>query len=236
MSARSIMEAVKQSDKQGPRNIALLGSTGSIGTQTLEIARLFPGKINIAALAAHRNISLLAVQAEEFKPQTVVVGDESLYLELKSKLSHLPIEVLAGQEGLKAAASMPVVETVVAAVVGFAGLASVGTASPPIVLLRWPGIHVLGMTSHGNPPCIPARAGKGVGLRTQRATTTGFLCLIDSAQGWRRRYRSIAGRWRGHGFPVGAGCPADNERCQSAPVLGERRLRVCQVAAMRRVQ
>ncbi len=107
------------------RQLAVLGSTGSIGTQTLDIVRLFPDKIKIAALAANRNVELLAAQAEEFEPQCIVIGDPACYAELKARVAQLPVKVLAGEEGLNAAASLAEVHTVVAALVGFAGLASV---------------------------------------------------------------------------------------------------------------
>ncbi|MEM8488335.1 MAG: 1-deoxy-D-xylulose-5-phosphate reductoisomerase [Bacteroidota bacterium] len=108
-----------------PRQIAVLGSTGSIGTQTLEIVRLFPDKLQVCALAANRNVALLAEQAAEFRPACVVIGDASCYEALKEQVAHLPVEVLVGAKGLDAAARMPEVHTVVAALVGFAGLASV---------------------------------------------------------------------------------------------------------------
>ena len=86
------------------RNIAVLGSTGSIGTQTLEIVRLFPDRLRVCALAAHSNVDLLVTQAAEFLPAVIVVGDEARYGEVKQKAAHLPVEVLAGQKGLAAAA------------------------------------------------------------------------------------------------------------------------------------
>lgn len=108
-----------------PREIAVLGSTGSIGTQTLDIVRLFPDKLRVRALAANRNVELLAEQAEEFRPACVVIGDADYYKSLKDRVAHLPVEVLVGGDGLDRAASLPEVHTVVAALVGFAGLASV---------------------------------------------------------------------------------------------------------------
>lgn len=107
------------------RDIAVLGSTGSIGTQTLDIVRLFPEKLNISVLAAHSNVDLLVVQAKEFLPAYIVIGDADKYAEVKERVGQLPIKVLAGEAGLNVAAALPEVHTVVAAVVGFAGLASV---------------------------------------------------------------------------------------------------------------
>ncbi|MFK7845777.1 MAG: 1-deoxy-D-xylulose-5-phosphate reductoisomerase, partial [Rhodothermales bacterium] len=107
------------------RDIAVLGSTGSIGTQTLDIVRLFPEKLNVTVLAAHSNVDLLIAQAKEFLPAYIVIGDEARYAAVKQRVGQLPIKVLAGEEGLNIAAALPEVHTVVAAVVGFAGLASV---------------------------------------------------------------------------------------------------------------
>ena len=105
--------------------LSILGSTGSIGTQTLDIVRLFPEKLKVRALSAHRNIELLVQQALEFQPNCVVVGDEALYKEVSDALAGRGIKIFAGQKGLKEAAALEEIDTVVAAVVGFAGLESV---------------------------------------------------------------------------------------------------------------
>src|SRR6056297_2340597 len=105
-----------------PRGLAVLGATGSIGTQTLEIVRLFPEKFRIVALTAHANAKLLAEQAREFRPELVVIGDERRASKLRDALGDLPVRVLVGAEGMEAAATAEGVDTVVAAVVGFAGL------------------------------------------------------------------------------------------------------------------
>lgn len=107
------------------KHLAVLGSTGSIGTQTLEIVRLFPERLNVFALAAHRNIALLAEQVREFRPAFAVVADPALYDDFRHAVGDVPVEVLAGKEGLKAVARQQEVDTVVAAIVGFAGLSSV---------------------------------------------------------------------------------------------------------------
>ena len=105
--------------------LAILGSTGSIGTQTLEIVRLFPDKLKVYALSAHKNLDLLIQQALEFKPHCIAIGEELLYNAAVEALSGTGIMVHAGPEGLKRVASSEGVDTVVAAVVGFAGLESV---------------------------------------------------------------------------------------------------------------
>lgn len=103
----------------------MLGSTGSIGTQTLEVVRLFPERFRIAALTAGRNAELLAAQARAFRPSLVVIGDASQVPALREALDGTGIRVLGGQEGLQVAATLPEVDTVVAALVGAAGLTSV---------------------------------------------------------------------------------------------------------------
>lgn len=107
------------------QRLAVLGSTGSIGTQTLEIVRLFPDRFQIRALTARRNASLLAEQAREFRPECVVICDEDGRRLLEEDLAGEDIRILYGDEGLCEAAALTDVDTVVAALVGFAGLQSV---------------------------------------------------------------------------------------------------------------
>jgi len=101
----------------------VLGSTGSIGTQTLEIARLFPDKIRILALTAGKNADLLIRQAQLFNPQMVAIGDEAQYEYVRGALHGRPIKVVAGSKGIEEAAIHPNANLVVAAMVGYAGLA-----------------------------------------------------------------------------------------------------------------
>lgn len=102
-------------------NISILGSTGSIGTQTLDVVREIGG-IKVTALTAGSNIDLLEVQAKEFKPELVCVMDENKALELKKRLSGSNIDVLSGMDGLIAAATISSADTVVNSVVGNIGL------------------------------------------------------------------------------------------------------------------
>ncbi len=106
----------------GPRGLAILGSTGSIGTQTLEIVRLFPERFRVVALTAHTNADLLAEQAAAFRPDIAVIGDAARAEAVRRALSSTDVRVLVGDAGLEAAATDEAVDTVVAAVVGFAGL------------------------------------------------------------------------------------------------------------------
>ncbi len=102
-------------------NLAILGSTGSIGTQTLEVVRAL-GTISVRALGAGRNIDLLEKQIREFRPAFACVADERLAAELKTKVADTETEVLAGEKGMEFLAEEPGSDTVVAAIVGFAGL------------------------------------------------------------------------------------------------------------------
>lgn len=101
--------------------ISVLGSTGSIGRQTLRIAREYKG-ISIEAMSAHSNIDLLEKQAREFKPSLVCVTDKDKARDLKIKLADTDIKVVSGSEGLIEAAVADGVKTVVTAVVGISGL------------------------------------------------------------------------------------------------------------------
>ena len=100
--------------------ISILGSTGSIGTQTLEVAAACG--IPVAALAAHRNVVLLERQARAFRPKLVAAADEAAAADLKLRLRDTDIQVVSGDEGVLEAASLDAADTVVTAMVGIAGL------------------------------------------------------------------------------------------------------------------
>jgi 1-deoxy-D-xylulose-5-phosphate reductoisomerase len=104
------------------KQIAILGSTGSIGTQTLDVVRQYPEAFSVYALSAHRSIDLLIKQALEFNPAVVCIADETYYRPLCEALSDLPIRVLAGEKALAEMVTMPAIDVVVAAMVGYAGL------------------------------------------------------------------------------------------------------------------
>lgn len=103
------------------KNISILGSTGSIGTQTLEVVRAYPD-IKVKALTANSNTELLEEQAREFKPKLVCVTDEKKAKDLKFKLLDTDIKVVSGKSGLIDAATISGADTVVTAVVGISGL------------------------------------------------------------------------------------------------------------------
>jgi 1-deoxy-D-xylulose-5-phosphate reductoisomerase len=103
------------------KTISILGSTGSIGTSTLDIISKNQAAFELAAITANKNISLLIEQCLEFRPKLAVIGDETLYLELKSALSGTDIEVAAGEAALIDAGAYPS-DFLMAGIVGAAGL------------------------------------------------------------------------------------------------------------------
>ncbi|MCH5330300.1 MAG: 1-deoxy-D-xylulose-5-phosphate reductoisomerase [Alistipes sp.] len=105
-----------------PQKLAILGSTGSIGVQTLDIVRSHPEQFEVVTLTAHRNWQLLAQQAREFDADSAVIADESLYPQLKEALAHTDIKVYAGSEAVVQAVENSTVDTVVNALVGYAGM------------------------------------------------------------------------------------------------------------------
>ncbi len=104
-----------------PRRISILGSTGSVGCNTVDLLRRDPGAFEVTALTARSNVALLAEQAREFHPRLVVIADESLYGALKEALSGTNVAVAAGADALVEAASLDS-DLVMAAIVGAAGL------------------------------------------------------------------------------------------------------------------
>ena len=104
------------------KQIAILGSTGSIGTQTLDVVRQHRSEFAVYALTAHRSVEMLIEQALEFNPAVVCIADETCYPRLRDALSDLPIKVMAGEKALEEIVTMPAIDVVVAAMVGYAGL------------------------------------------------------------------------------------------------------------------
>lgn len=106
----------------GKKHIAILGSTGSIGTQTLNVIRRHPDLFEAEVLVAGSNASLLIEQALEFKPNMVVIADKAKYSEVSEALKATDVKVFAGEGSVCDAVAMDCVDIVVAAIVGFAGL------------------------------------------------------------------------------------------------------------------
>ena len=104
------------------KKIAILGSTGSIGTQALQVIEEHPDLYEAYALTANNQVELLAEQARKFKPAVVVIANEAKYLQLKEMLSDLPIQVYAGSDALCDVVQATSIDVVLASMVGYAGL------------------------------------------------------------------------------------------------------------------
>jgi 1-deoxy-D-xylulose-5-phosphate reductoisomerase len=113
-----------QQTEKGPKRIAVMGSTGSIGTQALEVIRENPSHFEAEVLVAHSNADLLIQQAIEFKPNAVVICDESKYQQVKEALFSHDVKVYAGEASIEQIVEMETIDMVLAAIVGYAGLAS----------------------------------------------------------------------------------------------------------------
>jgi len=105
-----------------PERIALLGSTGSIGTQALDIISKYPDKFDVEVLVAGNNIDLLLQQAYMFWPDSVVIANPDQYLKLKDSLSGTKIKVYAGNEAMEEAVTSSTVDVVIASIVGYSGV------------------------------------------------------------------------------------------------------------------
>ncbi len=104
------------------RAIAILGSTGSIGTQALEVIAQHPHEFEVEVLTAQNNATLLIEQAKKFIPNAVVIGKEELYNEVKDALLPLGIKVFAGENALASIVEMDTIDLVITALVGYSGL------------------------------------------------------------------------------------------------------------------
>ena len=114
--------SIKPQTAPEPRSLTILGSTGSIGCNTLDLIERHPDDYRVVALTAYNSAEMLAEQARRLRPELVVIGDERHYGDLKSALAGLEVEVAAGPQALIEAAMRPA-EWVMAAIVGAAGLA-----------------------------------------------------------------------------------------------------------------
>ncbi|SEJ35550.1 1-deoxy-D-xylulose 5-phosphate reductoisomerase [Cyclobacterium xiamenense] len=104
------------------KRVAILGSTGSIGTQALEVIQQHPEKFQAEVLTAQNNKELLIEQAIQFQPNAVVIGNEGLYQEVTQRLSAYPIKVYTGQDAIASIVEMDSIDIVLTALVGYAGL------------------------------------------------------------------------------------------------------------------
>lgn len=104
------------------KRIAILGSTGSIGKQALEVISAYPDYFQVEVLTANSNAKLLISQARKFEPNAVVIADETKYSEVKNALTDLPIKVYAGSNAINQIVEMEEIDMVLSAMVGFSGL------------------------------------------------------------------------------------------------------------------
>lgn len=109
-------------DNQEKRHIAILGSTGSIGTQALEVIKANQDKFSVEVLTAQNNADLLIAQSREFNPNVVVIANEDLYEKVKAALDPLDIKVYTGQKSLTSVVEMETIDVVLTALVGYSGL------------------------------------------------------------------------------------------------------------------
>ncbi|MCZ6669409.1 MAG: 1-deoxy-D-xylulose-5-phosphate reductoisomerase [Acidobacteria bacterium] len=138
-----------------PKRIAILGSTGSVGRQALDLIRDQGELFQVVALTAGKNVDLLARQAREFRPLLIACGDPARAGQLRERCGNGKIHVQAGPEGLRAAATLPEADLVLACIVGAAGLESTFAA---------------------------VRAGKSVALANKEALVMAGGLMIDSAR------------------------------------------------------
>ncbi|MBR1774541.1 MAG: 1-deoxy-D-xylulose-5-phosphate reductoisomerase [Bacteroidales bacterium] len=148
---------------QNKKNIAVLGSTGSIGTQTLDVIRLHKDLFQAEILTAGANADLLIRQAKEFKPNAVVIADESKYKYVCDALKDEDIKVFAGDKALEEVVAFKSVDIVLTALVGFAGLkptVAAIKAHKPIALANKETMVVAGelitrLAAENNVPILP---------------------------------------------------------------------------------
>lgn len=105
-----------------PQKIALLGSTGSIGCQALDVISRYPLEFEVESLTAWNNVELLAGQARKFLPGSVVIGNADHYKQLKDSLKDLPVKIFAGKDAIDQVVTQSSVDVVLASIVGYSGL------------------------------------------------------------------------------------------------------------------
>lgn len=145
------------------KRLAILGSTGSIGTQALEVVAAHPELFEVEVLSAHSNAALVIEQAKQFRPNAVVITDDSKYAEVKEALNLYPVKVFSGRKALEDVVQWDTVDMVLASIVGFAGLSSTIAAieaGKPIALANKETLVVAGelvmqKAAEKNVPIIP---------------------------------------------------------------------------------
>ncbi len=159
------------------RGISIIGSTGSIGTQCLDIVRRHPERLHVVALSANRSVDLLVSQAHEFSPEVVAVADESKFSELRKKLQGTGIQVLGGKEGVCRCATLLEADVVLGAATGVAGLQSVLSALTAGKVLALANKETL--VAAGNLAMEAARAYSATIIPVDSEHSAVFQCLED---------------------------------------------------------
>ncbi len=174
-----------------PHRIALLGSTGSIGEQTLAVVRAWPESFEVAVMTACNNWQRLAAQAREFMPDSVVIANREYYTPLCDALADLPIKVWAGDDAVAQIVQGGGIDTVVNAIVGYAGLeptvAALG-AGHKVALANKESLVVAGallmrMSADNNAPIIPVDS----------EHSAVFQCLLGEVSPVRRLILTASG-------------------------------------------
>ncbi|MDD2197356.1 MAG: 1-deoxy-D-xylulose-5-phosphate reductoisomerase [Bacteroidales bacterium] len=145
------------------RRIAILGSTGSIGTQALQVIESHPNLFEVEVLTANNNADLLIQQAIKHKPNTVVIGNKELYTQVLDALDHYDIKVYAGDEAISQVVEMETIDMVLTAMVGYSGLKptiNAIKAKKPIALanketLVVAGELIMSLAYENNVPILP---------------------------------------------------------------------------------
>ncbi|MDG5800468.1 1-deoxy-D-xylulose-5-phosphate reductoisomerase [Marinilabiliaceae bacterium ANBcel2] len=145
------------------KRVAILGSTGSIGTQALEVIDAHPDLFSVEVLTANNNVQLLVSQAKRYSPNVVVIANKEKYNEVKDKLADEPVKVYSGGEAVAQTASMSTVDIVLSALVGFSGLkptieainAGIAVALANKETLVIAGEYVMELAAKKHVPIIP---------------------------------------------------------------------------------
>ncbi len=176
---------------EAARGVSILGATGSIGMQCLDIVRRHPNRLRVVALAAHRSVDSLARQALEFSPEVVALQDQNCVPDLKQLLNGTGIKVLAGSEGVCACAQWQTAQVVVGAISGVAGLRPVLAALEAGKVLALANKETL--VAAGHLAVDAARKHESVFLPVDSEHAAVFQCLERGTEGVERIVLTASG-------------------------------------------
>ena len=171
------------SENKKKKQIAILGSTGSIGTQALQVIEEHPDLYEAYALTANNRVELLIAQARKFQPEVVVIANEEKYAELKEALSDLPIKVYAGIDAVCQIVEAGPVDMVLTAMVGYAGLKptiNAIRAKKAIALANKETLVVAGelinqLAQQYRTPILPVDSGVSMPMKRAFSTPEGIM-------------------------------------------------------------